>query len=197
MKKCVLLLMLFVCPVLGESKKELPSPFFIYNDFPSKENHYIASGYMGDYGDVKMDLKFSTNTASGLTCIRVVYLADRLQGAGWSGVYWQHPHNNWGDKKGGYNLSGFKKLKFKARGARGGEYIDKFFMGGIVGQTQDGDSDQIDSDSIELTNKWKEYEIGLQGLDLSHIIGGFGFVMNADTNPDGFVMYLDEIRYEK
>ena len=44
---------------------------------------------------------------------------------------------------------------------------------------------------------WKQYQIDLTGLDMSHIIGGFGFAANSDSNPNGFTMYLDEIRLEK
>ena len=32
---------------------------------------------------------------------------------------------------------------------------------------------------------------------MSHIIGGFGFAANADANPNGFTLYLDNIKLEK
>jgi hypothetical protein len=94
-------------------------------------------------------------------------------------------------------LTGYKKLVFWARGEKGGETIDKFFTGGISGQTEEGDSDEASVSPVSLTKEWKEYTIDLTGLDLSHIIGGFGFAANADANPNGVVMYVDEIRYEK
>jgi hypothetical protein len=50
---------------------------------------------------------------------------------------------------------------------------------------------------VELTKDWKKYEISLTGLDIKHIIGGFGFAANADSNPNGFTLYLDDIRFEK
>jgi hypothetical protein len=107
------------------------------------------------------------------------------------------PANNWGDKKGGYDLSEYKKLTFMARGEKGGEYIDKFLVGGITGQTEEGDSGESYTDAIELTTAWKKYEIDLKDVDMTHVIGGFGFAINGDMNPQGATIYLDEIMYTK
>lgn len=193
--------------------KEAASPdvFYIYKDRGSRLNHYIPSGWMGDYGDLKFNqgwaksagdakrenAKPSKPAAGEDTCIQVKYTAERKQGAGWAGIYWQHPANNWGDKRGGFNLTGYKTLTFMARGEKGGELLDKFFIGGITGQTEEGDSDEASITAITLTKDWKKYEIPVAANDLSHIIGGFGFAANADSNPEGFTMYLDEIKLEK
>lgn len=186
--------------------------FYIFTERGSRLNHYIPSGWMGDYGDIKFNTGWKDTTPKPVTkdskkskdpnvkdetCIQVKYSAERKQGAGWAGIYWQHPANNWGDKRGGYNLNGFKKMLFFARGEKGGESVDKFFIGGITGQTEEGDSDEASVSPVELTKEWKEYTIDLVGRDLSHIIGGFGMAANADTNPDGFTIYIDEIRLMK
>lgn len=184
--------------------------FYIFTERGSRLNHYIPSGWMGDYGDLKFNQgwkekvqkpkgakKPKTGEAKDETCIQVKYTGERKQGAGWAGIYWQHPANNWGDKRGGYDLTGYKKLVFWGRGEAGGETIDKFFIGGITGQTEEGDSDEASVSPVELTKEWKEYTIDLTGLDLSHIIGGFGMAANAEVNPNGFTIYLDEIRLEK
>lgn len=178
-------------------KKQDGKTFYVYTERGSRENHYIPSGYMGDWSDIKMNQGWEKNPGRGKYCIRIDYSGERKQGAGWGGVYWQHPANSWGDKRGGYNLDEFKKLKFMARSDKGGEVIDKFGFGGITGQTEDGDSDQAEIGPIELTKEWKEYEIDLRGLDLSHIIGGFVWAANGDMNPQGFTIYLDEVRYER
>ena len=107
------------------------------------------------------------------------------------------PANNWGDKRGGYDLSGYSKLVFKVRGSVGKEYIDKFLVGGITGKTEDGDSDEVYTDAVELTTEWKEITLDLKGRDMSHIIGGFGFAINSDYNEKGASFYIDEIRFEK
>ena len=149
---------------------------------------------MGDYGDLKFNQGWTTKPASGKSCIRVDYSAERKQGAGWAGVYWQAPANNWGNKRGGFDLSGYKSLTFQVRGEKGGEIIDKFMIGGIAASTEMGDSDEASSDSIELTKEWQPITIDVQFLDMSYIIGGFGFAMNADNNPNGAVFYIDEIK---
>lgn len=199
----------------ADAKRLTPTEdqFYIYKDRGSRLNHYIPSGWMGDYGDLKMNhgwVKDQKGAKAGSvdgkqaqpqpgddTCMQIRYTAERKQGAGWSGIYWQHPANNWGDKKGGYDLSKYSKMTFLARGEEGGETIDKFFIGGITGQTEEGDSDTASISPVTLTKDWKTYEISLKGLDMSHIIGGFGFAANADSNPNGFTIYVDEVRLEK
>jgi hypothetical protein len=180
--------------VHAKTKPQESKEFVIYTERGSRENHYIPSGWMGDYGDLKMNQGWDKNPGEGKHCIKFDYSAMRNQGAGWVGVYWQYPANNWGDKKGGMNLEGFKTLKFKARGEKGGEVIDKFMIGGITGQTEEGDSDEASTDMIELTKDWKEYTIDLTGRNFSYVIGGFGWAMNADSNMNGAVFYVDEIR---
>ena len=104
-------------------------------------------------------------------------------GAGWAGVCWQEPANNWGTLPGGYDLTGAKELVFYARGEKGGEIIAEFKIGGIQGEFSDSTSVSIGP--IVLTPEWKEYRIKLKDEDLSHIIGGFTFVLSGMENPDG------------
>jgi len=168
--------------------------FAVYIDGRSPENHYIASGYMGDYSDINMDLSCFDNPHSGTTCIKIVYTNKASQGARWAGVYWQNPANNWGDRKGGYDLTGAKKLTFWARGENGNERIEEFKIGGITGVYPDSDVAGIGP--VMLTREWKQYEIDLTGKDLSYISGGFCWATNLDVNPKGATFYLDDIKYE-
>ena len=50
---------------------------------------------------------------------------------------------------------------------------------------------------IRGTTEWKKYTIDLADKNLSHIVGGFCWSASRDDNPNGFVIYLDEIRYEQ
>lgn len=168
--------------------------FVIYRDKRYMKNHYIPSGWMGDVGDIKFNDSYKDNTQSGYTCIEVGYTGKYSQNAGWSGVYWQHPANNWGMIKGGYDLTGATKLTFWARGKEGGEVISEFKMGGISGEYSDSDSASIGP--IELTGSWKQYTIDLEGMDLSYINGGFCWVISKIYNDQGCTFYLDEIKYE-
>ncbi len=168
--------------------------FYVYADKGDKRNHFIPSGWMGDFGDLKLDEANTEDPADGKTAIKWTYNAKGAQGANWAGVYWQAPANNWGEKPGGYDLSGFKKLTFWAKSDQPVK-IATFKVGGITGEH--GDSDAIEIGPTDITPKWTKYTIELKGANLYHIIGGFCFSASRDDNPNGFRLYLDEIRFER
>ena len=170
------------------------STFPVYTDGRSPDNHYTPSGYMGDFSDVSIDASSFDNPHSGTTCIKIVYSNAASQGARWTGLYWQNPANNWGDKQGGFDLSGATRLTFWTRGENGGERIEEFKIGGITGLYPDSDIAGIGP--VLLTAEWKQYEVDLRGKDLSYISGGFAWATNLDVNPEGATFYLDDIRYE-
>ena len=178
----------------AKSEKAAFKPFAIYVENASKDNHYAPSGWMGDFGDLKLNQACTETPRSGNTCIKITYTGKMTQGAGWTGIFWQQPANNWGEKKGGYDLTGAKQLTFWAKGANGGEKIAEFKVGGITGEYPDSDSAQIGP--IELTKEWQKYTIDLTGKDLSNIIGGFCFAASKDDNPNGAIIYLDDIMFE-
>lgn len=169
--------------------------FNVYTEKWSRKDHYFASGWMGDYGDIGIDEGYTGNPHSGKTCLEITYSAKRSQNAGWIGVYWQNPPNNWGDEMGGYDLTGYKKLTFWAKGKNGGEVITEFKIGGMGGTYSDSDSASIGP--VTLTNEWKEYTIDLEGIDLSCISGGFCFSASYNENPLGFTIYIDDVKFEK
>lgn len=195
----IALISLAVSPLLAQDTSATPEKsakdyFQVYKDKYDMKNHYISSGWMGDYGDIAIDEGWSGNPHSGKTCIKLSYSAKGSQGAGWMGVYWQNPANNWGSMSGGYDLSKYSKLTFWARGEKGGEILSEVKVGGITGAYPDSDSTAIGP--ITLTDEWKEYEIDLKGMDLSSISGGFEISATARDNPEGFAVYLDDIKYE-
>jgi hypothetical protein len=157
----------------------------LYTDAKSPDNHYTPSGWMGDFGDVKVNDKHMDKPHGGSTSVQIVYSNKATQGARWAGIYWQNPPNNWGTRPGGYDLTGAKKVTFWARGEKGGERIEEFKIGGITGEY-----------AVVLTTDWQQFTIDLEGKDLSSISGGFCWATNLDVNPDGATFYLDDIRYE-
>jgi hypothetical protein len=177
-----------------ETKKQEEVPFYVYSDRGAIANHFIPSGWMGDYSDIKTNLGSEEDPYSGSTCIKIVYNSNVSQGARWAGVYWQNPANNWGSRDGGFDLSKATKLTFWARGEKGGERIEEFKIGGIMGEYSDSDSAGIGP--VVLTKEWKQYTIDLTGKDTSYILGGFCWSTNIDVNPEGIAFYLDEVRYE-
>lgn len=186
---------LTAAPVKKKEGSAAPAKAFlsVYTEQKATDNHFSPTGWMGDTSDLKFNDACADNPHSGKTCIKVSYSAKGSQNAGWVGIYWQHPGNNWGNKK-GLNLTGAKKLTFWARGTTGAEKINEFKVGGITGTVPDSDSSVIGP--IVLTKEWKQYSIDLDGKDLSNIAGGFCFSASKDDNQAGFEIYLDDIQFE-
>ena len=168
-------------------------PFFVYTEYTSGKDHFIPSGWMGDYGDITLDENWQENPHSGETCIKITYSAKATQGNRWAGIYWQNPANNWGTVDGGFDLTGASKLTFWARGEKGGEKAE-FKVGGI--RNRYSDSAVAGLGPVVLSKEWRKYEIDLKGKDMSYIIGGFCWVTNQVSNPEGCTFYLDDIKYE-
>lgn len=191
------------------AKKHLVPPAmqsYVYLDIDAPENHFRPTGYMGDTGDIHVDEACESRPRSGQTCIKITYDAkgkgpSKASYAGpakWAGLYWQEPANNWGTdeiwKGRGFNLSSYSRLVFWARAEK--DCRIEFKVGGI--NEKYGDSLKYPrSKTAKLTSEWKQYEIDLRGADLSHIVGGFCWVTNWETNPKGATFYLDDIRFEK
>ncbi|MFH1767891.1 MAG: hypothetical protein ABH858_01860 [Candidatus Omnitrophota bacterium] len=174
--------------------------FVIYKDKSSPDNRFIPSGWMGDYGDMKFNDQSQSEPFSGVTCIEIGYTAKRSAGNGWSGIYWQSAANNWGDKQTGFDLTGFNKLSFMARGKEGGEVIALVKVGGIQKAADGGavpypDTVHKEYGPIRLTKQWEKYDINLTAKDLSYINGGFCIIFNADQAEKGQVVYLDDILF--
>lgn len=177
--------------------KKTGLPLMVYGEGPGKTATYVPSGYMGDAGSMKLlSTNFSAPLADGKQGQAALKIAYTAKGAaGWAGVYWLAPANNWAKIKGaGYDLTGSPKLTFWAKGERGGERLAEVKVGGIVGPYPDTDSANLQG--LKLTNEWKQYEIDLTGKDLRHIVGGFMFAVRRSDNGRGATFYLDEVRYE-
>lgn len=170
-------------------------PFYVYSNKGSAANHFVPSGFMPNGECVKINDRWMENCFSERTCIQIDYQVEcSRRDMQWGGIYWQNPANNWGNRKGGFNLEGAQKLTFWARGEKGGEQIQEFLVGGISGDYPDSDVSTIGP--VILSDEWRQYTIDLRGKDLSFISGGFGWTTSADANEDTCVFYLDDIRYE-
>lgn len=171
------------------------APFAVYHDKGTRENHFVPSGFMPDGQCLEFSDVWQEGCYEGSTCIRIVYDVEcSRQGQQWAGIFWLNPANNWGAKKGGFNLEGAERLTFWARGEKGGERIEEFNIGGISGNYPDSDAAMIGP--VVLTNEWRQYTIDLRGKDLSYISGGFSWTTNAKVNPETCIFYLDRIQYE-
>jgi len=181
--------------------------FPVYDDVSSAGNHFHAYAKIPEGATVAMNGSWIGTKHSGATSIRCQYDATP---EGFGGFYLQNgtltgdetkPVANFGTvPNAGIDLSGATTLTFWAKGAVGGEKVE-FFVAG-VGHPP---SPQPYPDSSErrppmgtlttLTTTWQQYSIDLTGMDLSYVLGGFGWVADAAHNPDGAVFFLDDIEY--
>lgn len=172
-----------------------PITFPVYTEWLA-DDHFAASGFMGDVEQVSLYECDRTNPHSGLMAVRASFAPDGPEG--WGGVYWQDPAENWGTLPGGHDLTGATRLTFWVRGANGGEVVE-FVVGGI-GDPVTPYSDTIQpgrrTGSIILSDNWQQVEIDLAGADLSRVIGGFGWVANRCYNHEPVTFYLDDIVFD-
>lgn len=168
--------------------KSAKLPLVLYDEAGSPET-FIPSGYMGSARAIKLDPAATAHPHAGRTCIR----ADFTETQGWGGVVWQSPANDWGDRPGGYDLTGAKRLTFWARGAEGGEVVS-FEFGLIPRDKKFHDTAKGSLGKVKLGAEWKAYSIDLAGKDLSRIKTGFVWVVGAEGKAVTF--FLDDIRFE-
>jgi len=169
----------------GEIKLKLP--FAVYaDDHPMP---WFSSGWMGDTDKLELDLNSNNTPHSGNTCLKVRY----SKSPNWAGVAWQSPANDWGDKPGGYNLTGATKLTFWAKGEMGGEVIN-FGVGLLASDKKYFDSTKAELKNVKLKTKWKKYTINLKNRDLTKLKTPFVFTLLGSNHTT--IFYLDDIRFE-
>jgi hypothetical protein len=195
---CVIALVAWNRPVLagvrvvGEVPSEVapatPAPKLVVYANGMSSSPYAPSGWMGNQAAIKLDDKCSTKPHDGETCMKLEYRAVDQ----WGGVIWQDPPNDWGDKPGGFNLTGATKLAFWARGETGGEKVK--FLFGVIKREKPHFDTAFGELEVTLTMNWAEYSIDLTGKDLERIKTGFGWTLGGQGKPVTF--FLDDIKYE-
>lgn len=168
----------------GGQKASLPLVVYDEGDRPGP---FTPSGWMGDTKALKLDPASTDSPHSGKTCLRI----DFTQSSGWGAIAWQSPEGDWGDKPGGWNVSGAHRLTIWARGAHGGETVS-FGVGLIKTDKKYYDTATQNLSNVVLTDSWKRYEIPLDDLDLSRI--KTGLVVTIAGGPATF--YLDDVKFE-
>jgi hypothetical protein len=148
---------------------------------------YTITGWMGKAENFKMDLKSTEGPHTGQTCIRINYTGTTEYG----GVAWLDPTDDWGNKAGGYNLTGAKYMAFWARGAEGGEKVT--FGYGLIGSDKkyhDSSSGKVEA---VLSKEWRLFAIPLADKDMRCIKSGFYW--NYVANGKAARFYIDDIEY--
>jgi hypothetical protein len=176
-------------PVKVPEAKTAALPFVVYNDAGRDKPPYVPTGWMGNAKAMKLDEACKTNPHSGRTCMKFDFNAND----GWGGIVWQSPPNDWGDKPGGWDITGAKQLTFWARGEKGGE-VASFQLGILGADKKFPDSGHVKLENVTLTTEWKPYRMDLAGKNLSRI--KTGFVINVSNPGKPLTIYLDDISYD-
>lgn len=183
--------------------------FPVYDDVSSAGNHFHALAKIPNgTTQATVNGSWTDSPHSGATAIRCEFV--RTFSNPFGGFYFQNgvlplgaraPQLNFGDvPNAGVNLTGATELTFWARGARGGERVE-FFVAGVGYDPLTGNPTAPYPDSsrrrpsmgtsFTLSQGWQRFEISLIGMDLSYVLGGFGWVASEDV-----VFFLDDIQYE-
>ncbi len=168
--------------------KKATLPLVVYAE-PESPQNYIPAGWMGDATAIKLDPACPDVPHTGKTCMRCDFTATK----GWGGVVWQNPDHDWGDRGGGFDLTGAQRITFWARGAKGGEVVS-FLFGIIPKEKHFFDTGSAHLDKVALTREWKQYTIDAHGQDLTRIKTGFVWTLASGGEPVTF--YLDDIQWE-
>lgn len=179
-------------------------PFYVYADAGAPHNHFVPEGWMGCIEGIEVEEDDQTDPYLGTSAIRITYQSQSQCSDKWAGIYWWYPPQKkpdedvvwYRDSRGeGYDLRGYTKLTFWAKGENGGEIIE-CKVGGLSNENKeivDSLEEPVTSYNIILTDTWEPYTISLYRRDLSHVAGGFIWT-TASAGPN--TIYLDEIRFE-
>jgi hypothetical protein len=190
----------------------------VYTDADAAGNHFPARGAFASPGGLAlvptMDEISPNAPCMGITCITASL---NLNGSNWGGWYFMNgvlgptdrqPSPNWGDQpNAGFDLTGATQLQFWARGLNGGEKVE-FFCFGVGYDPSNGaqvapypdSSRKVSLGTVSLSTTWTKYQISLAGIDMHYVLGGFGWVAQAQgqTNPmQSITFYVDNIQYVK
>lgn len=177
--------------VTREAMKEpenIGLPLVVYDE-PGQANEraYVLSGFMGANHALLVDATCIAQPKVGDRCMHIIY----KNPADWAGVVWQHPANDWGDRPGGFDLTGAKKLTFWAKGKSGGEEIKFGF--GLLGDDKKFPDSGKGEIAVKLTDDWVQYSVDCDA-DLHQIKSGFYWSLTGQGHPVEF--FLDRIVYE-
>ena len=175
-------------PVTTAKSPRATLPLIVYGEETDAPT-YIPAGWMGDAKAIKLNPAWTGEPHAGKTCLRCDFAADK----GWGGVVWQNPAGDWGDRGGGYDLTGAKKLTFWARGEKGGELVG-FEFGTLAPPKKFFDTGKGKLEKVALTKDWQHYEIDVSAQDLTRIKTGFVWTLASPGAPVTF--YLDDIHWE-
>jgi hypothetical protein len=189
-------LSLLLLPACGVTPAEPPPepiavPFVV-------SDYYSPDGFFGD-GETRGNLtlvKSCPTRAPGAAgdCYTITYAPSVKR---FAGIFWQHPHNNWGDRPGHHVAPGATRVTLQSRGAAG-QVIS--VGAGQMDSKPLGDSFALEPVTVSLTDAWTAHEIPFRGANYdgpSGVIGAFVVSLAAGDSDDPVTFFLDDIRWAK
>ncbi len=217
-KFCLGVLVVLLAVIVSGGAAQDQGRLTVYADYETLDNHFLYKAAFFSEGGLAympvMDERWADNVHGGSTAIKCQI---DLRDNNWGGWYFQNGvlpadadelAENWGTHpNAGQDLTGYGRLTFWARGAKGGEKVEFFCLGigrdAKTGAVAEGcpypDSSPKATLGYEvLGTEWTQYTIDLKGCDLSYVLGGFGWVTSASKNNgrSSIAFYLDDIYYE-
>jgi hypothetical protein len=187
-------LLLLALPACGVSPAQpppepIPVPFVV-SDF------YSPDGFFGDgetRGSVDL-IKSCPSRPPGAAgdCYTITYRPGIKR---YAGIFWQHPHNNWGDRPGHRIAPGATRLTLQARGPAGQAIT---VGGGQMDSKPLGDSFKLEEVTVALTPAWTAHEVPFRGASYdgpNGVIGAFQFNVKAGDGDEPITFYLDDLRW--
>jgi hypothetical protein len=183
------------CVAPAEPPSEpLPVPFVV-------SDYYSPDGYFGD-GEVQgfVDLQKSCPERAPGTQGDCYSLTYRVGVKRYAGIFWQHPHNNWGFAPGHQVSPGATRITFFARGHSGGEVLS--VGAGQMDTLPRHDSFKLEQKTIGLTTSWTPQEVSFNGANYASagndgVLGAFLITLAAPADDATTVLYLDDIKWAK
>ncbi|MEQ8549753.1 MAG: glycoside hydrolase family 2 TIM barrel-domain containing protein [Cyclobacteriaceae bacterium] len=160
-------------------------PFYIYQD--GQNEPYIASAQMGNYQALEIDIENTKEVKNGSAALKIHYNDTK----NWFGLALVDPPNDWGNRPGGYDISGAKKYSFWAKAD---DKIKVTVGFGLIDKDQPFPDSAKEAIEIELDTEWKKYSINVKKLDLRCIRSGFVIFGSADDFRQ--TIYIDDIVFE-
>lgn len=196
----VLSLLLLACGV-DDARDRVNHPGALQDTFAVSE-FFTPSGYMGDgetlgqlVGQVNQNCRKRPFGARG-DCYVYAY---RPGAYGWAGVYWVHPANNWGSRRGrSIEGSQFRKVRLKVA-VDPPDTLVNFVVGGIADPLLPNRDRVSAITSVRANAGWTDVELDISGQDFDQVIGALAWSMAfpPDRQADEPArLFLDDLVWE-
>lgn len=193
-------------------------PIYLYKDAPltdypdepgaTQENHFSPSGWM-NYNAASPHMSVDPKckevaSHSGAHCFKITWNGNPGANAElWGGIMWLEPNDMWTygaaghPTHNGYDLRDADYVTFWARTDTANQGLELMSWFGNTWDSCGQTPSMFRSPS--LTTSWQQFLIPVLGRDMSDVTGGLAIIFNDvhDPNPDGCVIYLDDIKYDK